>query len=519
MQSAMEKRTNEGYKIIENIYNKYKNTLDNKEIIKIIRIALSPIRFFNGRGYFFITDMDGTIVLNPTASKYEGKHYSQLPSSIGVETIKKAVEIMQHKDSSFYTYLWPNNSTKIDYKKMAYMKKFKPLNFFIGTAEYFKGAEDQLKAETLEFIKDMRYGQTRDGYFYVLDSEHQMLMHPISPSLKYQNMETLKDADGFPIVVEQVKKAKTEGKGFVSYKWLKPSINKVSPKISYVETVPGWDWIIVSGLYVDDVETNINKMRQNMKDELIKDIIKLTIFIVSVIIIFIIITIMIKKSLKKDIDRFVSFFERAAESDKEINREQIRFAEFYDLAFFANKMLKDKLDAQKKLVEMATTDSLTGAYNRRYFSEHLNREYSKAKRYNHFMSLMILDIDHFKKVNDTYGHIAGDIVLKEITRICKENLRGSDIFSRIGGEEFATILPSTSSEKTYDLAERIRRKIEETPIRTEVGYISITVSIGVADVDSVESEDPFDIYKMADSCLYEAKDSGRNRVISPSKKG
>ncbi|MFH2043764.1 MAG: diguanylate cyclase [Pseudomonadota bacterium] len=169
---------------------------------------------------------------------------------------------------------------------------------------------------------------------------------------------------------------------------------------------------------------------------------------------------------------------------------------------------------EKKLIEMNLRDSLTGAYNRRFLSTKLEDELEKHNRCCRSMSLMMIDIDHFKNVNDMYGHQTGDLVLKSIADEISSMVRNNDFLVRFGGEEFCCILPETNLDSATLLAERIRKIIEKKEHSFNVtDPIRITVSIGVYECkDNKDSADS--MLKKADEALYLAKETGRNRVIA-----
>ncbi len=152
-------------------------------------------------------------------------------------------------------------------------------------------------------------------------------------------------------------------------------------------------------------------------------------------------------------------------------------------------------------------DPLTKAYNRRYFTEVINYEIEKAHRSRGTFSLIILDIDHFKQVNDIHGHSVGDYVLKEIVLVIKKNIRKYDILCRIGGEEFTIMLPNTEIKCSYNLAERLREIIEKY---TFIDAHKITISLGLTQYENGDTLDT--ILKRADEALYTSKNSGRNRT-------
>ncbi len=171
----------------------------------------------------------------------------------------------------------------------------------------------------------------------------------------------------------------------------------------------------------------------------------------------------------------------------------------------------------EEMERQAYTDSLTAVWNRRYFGEVTQRELLRSQRHYEPLVLLLLDIDHFKRINDTYGHKAGDIVLKEFCRICLGTLREIDLFARLGGEEFVALLPNTSSDNAAIAANRLREAVAASKTRLPTGEeISFTVSIGISCLPA-NSSDLDEILQDADRALYEAKHRGRNQIcISPS---
>jgi len=163
-----------------------------------------------------------------------------------------------------------------------------------------------------------------------------------------------------------------------------------------------------------------------------------------------------------------------------------------------------------KLEQSAVSDPLTGLFNRRELMGRLESEAAAAKRYGTGLSLIMLDIDHFKHVNDTYGHQAGDDVLKALAHIMRNTVRINDLLARYGGEEFVIVCPHAGMDEATEIAERVRRSVEQTPLATRAGEIRITISAGVA---GYQQEQPIEtLIKDADQAMYEAKNSGRNRV-------
>lgn len=177
-----------------------------------------------------------------------------------------------------------------------------------------------------------------------------------------------------------------------------------------------------------------------------------------------------------------------------------------------NNLLQKRkiLEQQNKLESMAYYDDLTGLINRRKWIELLNQEFERMKRYNHKSSILLLDIDNFKAINDQFGHPAGDRILQEIALRVKKQLRSCDRIGRWGGEEFIVLLVETPLEKGLDVGEKLRNEIENLTVSFESHRIMVTLSIGVSSLDC--EKEFFTSYKEADQALYLAKQNGRNRV-------
>jgi diguanylate cyclase (GGDEF)-like protein len=165
-----------------------------------------------------------------------------------------------------------------------------------------------------------------------------------------------------------------------------------------------------------------------------------------------------------------------------------------------------------KVQELATTDPLTGVFNRRHFFELARRELERAARYHHPLSLLMLDADFFKQINDTYGHIAGDQVLQAIAARCRETVREVDVVARYGGEEFLVLLPETNPSAAMQVAERLRERVEREPMLTEAGPVQASISVGVACYEPTAPRSIEQLLDLVDKALYVAKRAGRNQI-------
>jgi diguanylate cyclase (GGDEF)-like protein len=182
-------------------------------------------------------------------------------------------------------------------------------------------------------------------------------------------------------------------------------------------------------------------------------------------------------------------------------------------AVISHTTITDRKLLELELARLAEMDSLTGLPNRRYFLETASMEVERVRRFGTAASLVMIDLDHFKAVNDTYGHPVGDEALRCLTQVCEKLLRQIDVIARIGGEEFAVMLPGTDEAGAVSVAEKLRHAVCETPVKSGQNQFNITASFGAAEVRASDTGID-ECLARADSALYAAKHAGRNRVMS-----
>ncbi len=185
-----------------------------------------------------------------------------------------------------------------------------------------------------------------------------------------------------------------------------------------------------------------------------------------------------------------------------------------DVVFKFTYQDEDDTQYHTMLRNMAIRDGLTRAYNKRYFNEVLEKEVEYNKRTHEGLSIILFDIDHFKQINDTWGHPAGDFILKNLAQLIENELRGYDLFARYGGEEFVFLLRGSTIEEAVGLAERVRKEVAEHVFTYEEVDLKVTISLGVFNWDGVEEMDETGFVDRVDQLLYKAKGEGRNRVCS-----
>ncbi len=168
--------------------------------------------------------------------------------------------------------------------------------------------------------------------------------------------------------------------------------------------------------------------------------------------------------------------------------------------------------ATRQLQLLAITDALTNLYNQRYFKERLTEEFERTKRYAHPLSCVMIDVDNFKQLNDAYGHLEGDKILKLVAQLIKQSIRSSDFLARYGGDEFVLLLPQTPGNRASLLAERIQQAVATSLASAYQDLDPLTISLGIATLPHPDIKEELDLLSLADKALYKAKQAGRNRI-------
>ena len=287
------------------------------------------------------------------------------------------------------------------------------------------------------------------------------------------------------------------------------------------------------------LETELLNKINNLVDNNIEKSKDTLVFWVFIIIVTLIITFIIvylfEYSSRKELDKFTDAMEHLAYGERdikldhipkkgsmskmyisyELTRQKLLEGDIYTELFKKQKEIEIKRHQELtiKLEELASIDPLTGCINRRKFETLSNNELQKSIRYKNELSFLMLDIDHFKKINDTYGHAIGDEVLKHFSSVCLKLARNIDVVARIGGEEFIVMLPETNIDGAYTFAQRFREEIYNSTITIDNHIIKYSVSIGISPLDIKIDTDVATILHRADLALYEAKESGRNKCV------
>ncbi|MDD2370009.1 MAG: diguanylate cyclase [Sulfuricurvum sp.] len=236
-------------------------------------------------------------------------------------------------------------------------------------------------------------------------------------------------------------------------------------------------------------------------------------FIFFTIVIFAILYFRLNALLVQPLKEFITLIQEIISKNDMAKRVSLKtkILEVKNIENYFNKMLDSIQDYYEKLQELSDRDYLTGLYNRRKFEEFLSYEIKRSIRHHHKFTILMIDLDNFKYINDTYGHASGDLVLKEVTEIFATNLRNADILARLGGDEFAVLLPETPYENGYTVVEKLRSRLEATPISLMFDQITLTASFGIAEYPE-QGENIESLLTGSDLAMYKAKRSGKNTI-------
>jgi PAS domain S-box-containing protein len=350
LRNNLKDRTNEAFAIATNLYRVNQGRANEQETRNIILEALRPIRFNHGLGYYFATGLDGVEILFADHPELEGQSMLDTQDTRGAYVIRDMIELVRREGEDYYQYSWtkPNAQGK-DFPKIAYVKYFAPFDGFIGTGEYLDDVEQDIQREVLERIGKIRFG--KEGYVFVVSYEGFILMSGSHPGLIGKNISDVTDPNGVKVFQEERRAAEKVEGDFIQYLWDKPPTKKISPKISFVQGFPQWQWMVGAGVYVDDIEPVITAMETTAKREMQKDIYHLGFALTATLVAALLICYRLSHYLKRQLDLFLHFFKEADTGGKPIATEQIFLREFQLLGQSANRMLEERKKAEEGLRE------------------------------------------------------------------------------------------------------------------------------------------------------------------------
>ncbi len=539
-------RTYEAYYTAMNIYNQNKGTRSEEEIKKLITDALRPIRFNDGRGYYFIDTLEGDVILYPILPESEGTNLIDLKDDNGNFVLREEIELVKKQNEGYITGHWikPDSEDKQPYKKITFVKRFEPFNWYMGSGEYVDDVMEDIQAEILQRVSVIRFGYDNDMCVFINNYDGVVLADAVNTMSLGQNIIDQTDERGKKVIQEQIQIVQKDSDGgFLSQYCKMSGAGETYEKMTFVRGIPEWEWVVGSGVQMDKIEQVIASNRAQMQRKVQRDILNIILLLLGVLVLAFALTRYLTDKSRKNLDIFLSFLKNASRDYAEISIGKVHYSEFKDLAAAANAMifernvveerirkLNEELEGRiqvrtreieelnanlekkveertQELNQMLIIDGLTRIYNHKYMYERLEEEIIKASARDEKFCVIMFDLDHFKSVNDLYGHPCGDRVLVAVAETIRNSIRKEDVAGRYGGEEFIVLLPDTVMETGYVIAERIRKEI--MALRFEGKELSITISGGIVEY---ESESAVELVRKADEKMYEAKQLGRNRV-------
>jgi diguanylate cyclase (GGDEF)-like protein len=491
LQERLEEHVEEARKIALNLYQQMPGDMSRETVASIVREAIRPILFNEKRGYVFILALDGEAILYPTVPSIEGSNFLTNNVGGGPDVIENLIRIAREKGRGFSHYKWtmPGDPSGSLHNKISYVTLFEPLGWVIGTGEYIENLDALARASV---IQDFSGSMNSDATDYCFAYE----LHDINGGNDFATMvingnrldlvgqkisDDYLDAKGKPFRKEFMKGIREEGDSFVVYWYKKPDGSGIGRKLSYFKLYPEWNWIVARGVYFDRLDNVIATKKEDLSKKVKKDILLLClIFFVAVIV-----TLFVAYKFSKGLQ---NIFNRYKQTQQE--------------SFEKLEILNQTLEKQSQ------TDALTQIFNRRFFNQRLSSATSGANRHNTPLSLVLFDIDHFKAINDTHGHLVGDTVLKELAGLIQDNIRQNDFHARWGGEEFVVLTPGVDKEKALQFAEKLRLIVEKFQFSVQQ---NITCSFGISSFIPPEDDNTF--LQRVDDALYQAKQGGRNKCV------
>jgi diguanylate cyclase (GGDEF)-like protein len=498
------------YSFIENLYNEFNGKVSEKQLKKSIINALRE-NYGANENYFFIRDLNGVSILNASMLEFEGKNYADIRDKKIRKKISAEIKFIKGSDEGVWNYLWTKPGSDSLEQKSSYLKQFKPFNWYIGTGDYQSDILLNATRNALLEVEKVMVGYSVNNFMLICDSLGNVLKSTHPTVIEGSNLDMFAYVGVTSTKEKIISIIKSDGDLKL---WMRAGDDKAE-KIAFAKGLSSWGIAVFSVSGSNLVDEFISTEEQTLSNEIRTSTLKIAALFIILIVVTLLLLRRIGRRLSGDFTIFSEFFKSAAAENTPIELNSVKYNEFSELAEYANSMLSEKLKAEEKLLEMATIDQLTGLYSRRYFLELAEQEITQCRRYEKELCFCMIDIDHFKNVNDTHGHSVGDLVLSTVTAECKNELRDSDIFGRIGGEEFVVVLPETDLESAKMVVERIRVRIEnKVAIVNDTKKVSVTMSAGLCEVNFDDpSETLITVLAKVDELLYAAKNNGRNRVI------
>lgn len=500
LHGRIQRRVDDAQRVAIALYNHYSNKMNEAELKELIIETLRPLVWNGGESFIWILDFDGRFQLAPSYLKHlEGESIIDFEDATGRKVIREEIAITKNHGQGFLwdTFTKPNEPIDKQFKQLAYVKNFGIFDWYLGSGEYLDTATKITNSHLLEAINQIGQGET--DYFFVIDTHGNLLLNYARPDIVGRNMSETSDQNLHRLYRSILKASRDDSDDFISYNWINPKTGILDSKLTYVQNVPGSDWIIGSGFYPNSLENNYSIQEQRLTNQHNQKIRHINVLTWLGVLVSILISSIVSLMFYRVFLQYKKEIIQTNDELKDLNIE------------LENQMLEQTYALEKvnkELESLVTSDRLTSIANRYSLITCLNHEIERANRFRQIFSIIVFDIDFFKNINDKYGHDVGDRILQELSGLIDKEVRNVDTFGRLGGEEFLIIMPNSALEAAYIYAERLRLLIEGHSFEQE---INITISLGVASYQF--GEKLTELMQAADVALYEAKDSGRNTTV------
>ena len=513
------------------------------EIQTTIRETLRAVHFLNDNGYYFIYTLDGVEELSGLPSGREGQNLLDLKDSQESNPIREMIALARGDEGGYLTYDGGKPFAGDDlHPKMAYVRLFEPYGWVLGTGIYLDEFEGDLKEQVLENIAHMRYDADSADYFFVVDyHDDNVLANDIHNAYEGRELSAVFNESAPQLCAQMHAAAARPEGGFVEYVWHRPGRSEPVPKVAFVRSLESWGWIIGASFHTDKIQMYLYEFREDLRQRLRNNIVRIVLVLglIAAGVMFVVARFI--HMVRRQFDVFLTFFTEALSTRSRVDRSRLSFLEFLVLSDSVNRLIDERerfevqlleknrqIDAQRDRLEQLNTvlrekneafftasimDRLTGIYNRAYTLDALEKELSRSQRHARPLALVFFDIDHFKCINDTYGHLMGDQILSQVAALVRDHVRKEDVFGRYGGEEFLLVLPDTTCSEAFYLAEKIRTGIAQATFGPPEEPLSVTVSLGVAENREGCRLSAEELIRQADAAMYRAKQAGRNRTL------
>ncbi|MBJ7537335.1 bifunctional diguanylate cyclase/phosphodiesterase [Marinomonas transparens] len=482
LKEAAKQRVYEAYGIASYIYAQ---NIDKpkEEVSKLISEALRPIRFFDGRGYFFIIASDGKTIMNGANPYLEGQSGWDLQDDSGHFIAREMLNVTEKKGEGFlhWNFKKPGSISNKEFAKVGYIKKFEPYNWSIATGEYLTDFESAVKTRMLKWFSEYEYGE--NGYFFVLDKEGTLLAHHRNDflGLEFSIGDKVKEE-----LIRDVNEQISQGGGYVRYsKSLTLGGAAILEQVNYVKEVQGWDWIIGTGFSAQTFEKHLRLKEEQFVELNHQSLMRLIYLTIGSMILLTLCSLYVGNLIAR---RFSVFQHQITEDFEELSNT------------------KDKMEY------MALHDDLTGLPNRVLMLQDIKENIQLTDIETEKLAVMFVDLDNFKNVNDLYGHHVGDLLLEVVGQRFKTLAYSGGCVSRFGGDEFVFCFPNLKGkEDAEDKAKRIRDALV-SPIVIDGRSLFVGCSIGV----SMYPDDSFNadtLISQADTVLYQSKANKKGQAL------